>query len=158
MHAYDSLMLSHIATVSCDDATSAAASASLEGDAGLQLDGGTFQPILNLFPAVFTHDRTSGSALDSYTLHARIVMNQVERKEQLLFSQQFCFVKVSALHASLGIPYDAEQHWSRFDSKKGPFLEAVFAKLRRFCLLSIKEVLLVTSLVSRILKYPSRAL
>ena len=68
-------MLSHIATSSGDDVATAAG---LESDESTPVsDAGTFQPILNLFPAVYTHDRTSGSALDSYTLHARIVMGQV---------------------------------------------------------------------------------
>ena len=153
-HAYESLMVSHIKTQPLfaeEDEAAAAAVATATGT-GSPLpdidDGGmadteacTFQPILNLFPAVFTHDRVSGSALDSYTLHARSVMSQV-----------------AAVHAVLGIPQDNDRRWVRFDRGKGPFLEAVFTKLRRFSVLSLKEVLLVTSLVSRVLKYPSRAL
>ncbi len=148
-HAYESLMVSHIQTQPLqdeeDEGGDAAASsvAPRVGDDGSMTDteACTFQPILNSFPAVFTHDRMSGSALDSYTLHARTVMSQV-----------------SAMHAALGIPQDNDRKWVRFDHSKGPFLEALFTKLRRFSVLSLKEVLLVTSLVSRVLKYPSRAL
>ncbi len=76
VHAYDSLMLSHISTApaSTEDESRLVVA---DDDSAPIMEGGTFQPILNLFPAVFTHDRNSGSALDSYTLHARIVMNQV---------------------------------------------------------------------------------
>jgi hypothetical protein len=153
-HGYESLMVSHIKTREDDEETTAivAVAATVEGSSPapqrVEEAGGvtdteacTFQPILHSFPAVFTHDRMSGSALDSYTLHARTVMSQV-----------------AAMHAALGIPQDNERRWVRFDHCKGPFLDAVFTKLRRFSMLSLKEVLLVTSLVSRVLKYPSRAL
>ncbi len=143
-HAYESLMVSHIKTVPLlhgDESEEVQKKSSIEEEEATDPDACSFQPILNLFPAIFTHDRVSGSALDCYTLHARGVMSTV-----------------SALHTSLGIPLDNDRKWARFDSSKGPFLEAVFGKLRRFSVLSLKEVLLVTSLVSRVLKYPSRAL
>lgn len=44
------------------------------------------------------------------------------------------------------------------DRSMGPFLSAVFEKLRQFVSLSLKECLVVSSLVSRVLTYPSRPL
>ena len=142
-HAYESLMLSHLATVPLpSDPEAAAAAAAVSSSAGA-----TFEPILESFPAAYTHDRSSGSSLDSYTLHARGVIAQV-----------------ADLHEALGVAPDMDRSWdhhatiSLSSSNSEPFLDALFAKLRQYSLLSLKDALLVTSLVSRILKYPSRPL
>lgn len=137
--ATDSLMLSHIESAA---AAAAAVGGATTSDDGEGRAGCTFEPILNSFPAAFTHDRASGSSLDSYTLHARDVI-----------------AEVAAMHASMGIQHpDNDKEWVVSHRSCGPFLSAVVAKLRDFVKLSLKECLLVTSIISRCLTYPSRPL
>lgn len=128
-HATDSLMLSHIKTRPAPQ------------QAVNDNPDCTFEPILNSFPANYTQDRASSSSLDGYTLHARGILAQV-----------------SSAHAALGIPSDHDRAWAAPDRASGPFLEAVFHKLRSLPSLSLRHSLLVTSLVSRTLTYPSRPL
>jgi hypothetical protein len=143
-HAYESLVLSHIQTEPVGEGDGVGEAGAKEVECADDEDGDcecTFHPILNSFPASLTNDRSSGSSLDCYTLHARGISAQV-----------------ASMHASLGVPPDNKRKWNTFDNQRGPFLDALFAKLRQFPSLSLKECLLVTSVVSRVLKYPSRAL
>lgn len=89
-HATESLILAHVKT----QPAAAVASASTADDA---LSRCVFEPILNSFPAAFTHERSSGSSLDSYTLHARGIIAQV-----------------AAQHAALGVAPDTERFWLFF--------------------------------------------
>ncbi len=65
---------------------------------------------------------------------------------------------MASVHAALGITPDNDREWVSHNRAMGPFLDSVFKLLRRFASLSLKECLLCTSLVSRVLTYPSRPL